>query len=182
MDTTTLFVIILMIIVLAIMFFVSVKSVRMYIRRRKLHVKTPKVRGRPILRDEQKFGSAIVVGYSPMGIGMESAIIHLLGADGHMFQIPYHKDEVYPENALHAMAGGQKSIWRVRGSTYLDKEINPELHELSKQNTEMKEERIRLKAKSKQAINEAATVPDRIDELTKELIKGGRKDTEIKVR
>ena len=176
-ESTTLLVLILEIVVIVVFLIVMFKGAKTYIRRRKVNIKTPKIRGRNVLIDK-RFGSALGVGYTPMGIG-DRVLLHLLGRDGHFFKIPYQNDEIYPENPTQAFAGAQTSIWRVKGQAYSDAAANTELLKSEQRNAELVDKLKETKVQSKIAVNESSTLKDTVLELVKEL-KEPQKAVEVK--
>lgn len=170
MDSTTILVIFLMVVVTVVLGYYMIKGFVIFRRRRKSAIKTPKVKGRAILRDK-RFGSARVVGYEPMGYGFERCILWLMSWDGHLFKIPYHASEIVPENPIQAIAGAHSPVWKTRGLNNPDAidSINIDRYEFEKENIDMKEEKIKQKVKSKQVMNEAVLLPDKMDEIIKEM-------------
>mgnify|MGYP001586361985 FL=1 len=177
MDSTTILVLLLMGIVIVVLGYYMIKGFVIFRRRKKSTIKTPKVKGRAILRDK-RFGSARVVGYEPMGYGFERCILWLMSWDGHLFKIPYHSSELMPENNIQAIAGAHSPVWRVRGLNNPDGICN-ESFEIQKENTEMKEDKIKQKVKSKQVMNESVLMPDKMDEIIKEMQKPRQQDVRL---
>ena len=155
------------------MAYLMLKGFRAKMRKGKVSVSTPKVKGRAILRDK-RFGSAKVIGYEPIGIGLTQAAISLLTWDGHVIKIPYFANEIEPENTIQAVAGASTPIWSVKGADSPDAPSNIsdiEEMEMEQENIEMKKEQIATRAKTRIAVNEAVNFPDKLDELIKEVTK-----------
>lgn len=157
----------------AFMAYLVFKGVRTKIKRGKVHVSTPKVKGRAVIRDK-RFGSARVIGYEPMGIGLSQAALSMLTWDNHIIKQVYFANEIEPENTIQAIAGASTPMWKVKGSYSPDSpaDVNElEEQERQQENIEMKKEQIVQKAKTKIAVNEAVNFPDKLDEMIKEITK-----------
>lgn len=179
MDTVTLTIIILMSVVFGLIIIFAFIEGRRIIKGRKTFVKTPKVRGRAILWDEEKFGSARVTGYQ-MADGMKAAYIFLRSRDDVDFKQFYHKDELVPDNAVLAMAGMEPALWRVKTSVYSDgRNADSERIKLEKQHIEMLEKTKAQKVETAIKVNQAAALPDVMEDLIKEMNRP--KQQEIKV-
>mgnify|MGYP001570963389 CR=1 FL=1 len=124
-------------------------------------VKTPKLRPRVILQDEENFGSAIVQGVEYVGSAMQRGYVLLLGQDGKIFKQHYWEDQIYPKNALQAVGGAERALWGVR-TTKNKKDFDIDLE---KQSYKLREELIVTKAEKEIKVNEAATLPDQMTEL-----------------
>lgn len=168
-DSTT--VLVSVMVWLAVIFILAIffLGFRKYYRNKKLHVKSPRLRSRNILYDS-RFGSAVVIGYTLLGRGWDKVKLHLMGRDGQIYAMPVSADEIYPENPLQAFAGAQGSIWRLKGKRY------PDVHvvEVEKENIELKKENLVERIKKRQAVNEAAVIPDKMEEIIKEAQKVGK--------
>jgi len=169
-DTINLFMIIVMFGIIATMLYYVYRGWKVKRRKGVAKVMTPKLRARAILQDK-RFGAARVEGYEPIGAGFEKAIVWLRSWDGHFFSQIYNMAEITPQNNIQAMAGAHTPVWVATGMNHPAAFIDVEKYELQKQNAEMKEESIKINVQKKQISNEAALLPDKMEEIIKEMQK-----------
>ena len=171
MEAVTLMIYFMMGILIVSIIFVAFRTGRAYMKGKKLYIKVPKLRSRAILRDEQRFGSAMVAGYEPAG-GLNAGYVYLVAQDGRRFKQFYHNDELIADNAMQAMAGAERAVWRVNYQNYVDKpSLSNETDELGQKNIKLKDELQIRKVETKQKLNEASTIPDTLQEVIREMSK-----------
>lgn len=185
-TATTLMLIIMSSILFGLIVIFAFIEGRRIIKGRKSSVKTPKMRGRAIIQDLDAFGSAVVTGYQ-MADGMKAGWLFLRSKDDVDFKEFYHKDELVPDNAILAIAGIDRPLWHARKKSY---HIDYERIQLEKQKIEAEAKNLLLneqmreqKVKSDIKLNQAAALPDLLEDVFREGMKpkerevliGGRK-------
>lgn len=147
---------------------------RRVIKGRKLLIKTPKVRGRAIIQDLEKFGSAVVTGYQ-MADGMKAGWLFLRSRDDVDFKQFYHKSELVPDNAILAVAGIDRALWHVRSKDnsvdYEKMLFEKQKSEAEARNLRMQEEMKEQKVKHDIKLNQAAALPDMLEDIFREGMK-----------
>lgn len=169
-DTINLFMIIVMFGIVCTMLYYVYRGWRTRKRKNVAKVMSPKLKSRAILQDK-RFGAARVEGYEPMGAGFEKAIIWLRSWDGHFFSQIYHASELAPQNTIQAMAGAHTPVWVATGLNHPAAFVDFEKYELQKRNAEMKDENTKISVQKKQISNEAVLLPDKMEEIIKEMQK-----------
>jgi len=144
--------------------------IRAYFKGKRLFIKSPKLRGKAILRDEKRFGSAVVAGFEPAG-GLKAGYVYLIHQDGSRFKQFYHADELVPDNTLQAMCGSERPVWRVSSQRYIDMPFDANINDLEEKNLKLKDELQVRKVETKQKLNEVILMPDMLQEVIRDMSK-----------
>lgn len=162
---------------LMILFFVF-RTGKIYFRGRKMSVRTPRLKGRSLLRSDE-FGTAEVIEYEPLGYG-DKAILSLRLRDGRIIKPIYYNSQIVPENPMQAIAGADTAVWYVKGRPL--HYTNEEVTQLSEENKNLREEQIKKGMAHKARENELATLPDEMKELIEKMSRFGRAEAGVSVR
>lgn len=167
MDSITLWIYVVMFLIVFVIALSAFRISKNYLKMKKPFVKSPKFRGRGILRDDSRFGSAVIVGLQKTA--PDAGFIHLVSQNGILFKEYYKSYELEPDDALETAAGAERPVWRRKGVRYSDTFQHPENLKNENQILELAAKLEKQKIDKKVEVNEAATLKDQIMDILKEM-------------